>query len=272
MKLSGNIGYLAKTLGYEKAARLFQKVGISLLDFSGSFAPEARARTESILEIFDRYGLSVYQTHAPFNRYQNKDTKEHTAAILETLRFTAEVGAKYMVVHGDEFDFAGLSYSFDEALRYNYDYFAPIIERAEALGVGVAFENVFDEGFGKPRFCSKSEELSALIDRFQSKHASACWDFGHAALSYGKEQHTAIEAMGERITCTHVHDNYLSHDSHLPPYFGKIDWNACIHALKAHTKTEVLSFELGYANIKESFAEEAAEMLSRIGEDLLRIP
>ncbi len=271
MKIGGNIGYLAKHIGMEHAARLFRAAGLTHLDYTAGASPEAREKAASHLALFEENGLVLYQTHAPFNRYQKIDPEQHKKAVFSALDFTSEVGARFMVVHGDEFDFDSRTYSFRAALDYNYEYFAPVVEAAARRGVRVAFENVFEEGFGKPRFCSTAEELSALVDRFGCDDVCACWDFGHGAVSYKEKQGLAIRDMGRRIACTHVHDNYFSQDTHLVPYFGKIDWDGCIRTLAAGSAAEVLSLELVYGNVLSSFAESFSQMLGEIGASLAAI-
>ncbi len=282
MKYAMNISYLEKTVGLENAARSLSSAGFKLLDYT----PRPHEKWEEIAkgasEIFEKYGLSVYQTHAPFNRYGGEDINSHKANVMNTLHAAARLGASYMVIHGDEFDFSK-PYSPEAALEYNYNYFAPVVEEAKKLGVKVAFENVFSDIYAdakfafmydykgpmKPRFCSYTQELTALIDRFGDEDSvCACWDFGHSAVSDKKKQNEAIMALGKRIECTHVHDNYLESDEHLVPFLGKIDWKACMRAVKETTKTEVLSLEMVYGSIQPSFVDTYSDMLFKICSEL----
>ena len=45
-----------------------------------------------------------------------------------------------------------------------------------------------------------------LIKSFNSDSAVCCWDFGHANLMK-MDQSYALEYLGKRIVCTHVHNN-----------------------------------------------------------------
>ena len=45
------------------------------------------------------------------------------------------------------------------------------------------------------------------------------------------DQAEAIKFMGNRIKCTHVHNNFCHDDDHLPPDNGNIQWNKVMSAL-----------------------------------------
>ena len=268
MKLSINLQYLSKSIGLSEAAKAVKNAGFYLLDYTPDITQNWRADAERILDCFEKNELAVYQSHAPFNRYKRYGTAEnHKRLVNESLDAAAEMGAKFLVVHGDEFDFDRLTYSPEAALQYNYEYFAP---GAEKYGVCIAFENVFED-MNVPRNCSKTEDLIALIEKFHCKTVCCCWDFGHGAVAYQEKQEAAIAQMGDKIRCTHVHVNYLNADMHLIPFFGKIDWKSCMNALKHSGQTEVLSFELVYGNIPLLAATDTMRLLHRMGEQLLTI-
>ena len=171
-------------------------------------------------------------------------------------------GAKYLVVHGDEFDFDNMQYSPEKALQYNYELFAPYVERAAKLGIKIAFETVFEDGYkNRPRFSSKIEDLKALIDKFNSCNVCCCWDFGHAGLSFGNDHAKNIEKMGSLIECTHVQDYGHNFDLHLLPFLGENDWAALMAALSKTGYSGNLTYELVYGAIPESLGNEFAKYL-----------
>ena len=269
MELCMNLEYLSKDIGLSEAVKAVKNAGFRLLDYTPDVSRDWRADIYEVLDCIESNGLQVYQSHAPFNRYLKASAEEHRRLVDESLSAAVLLGAKYLVVHGDEFDFSNLTYSPQTALDYNYDYFAPIVEKAEKYGVGIAFENVFEENQTAPRNCSKAEDLIALIDRFHCSCVCCCWDFGHGAVAYKEKQDEVIRLMGNRIRCTHVHDNYLYADMHLIPFFGKIDWRTCMNALKEGGMPEVLSFELVYGCVPLSAALPAMQLLYCLGEQLI---
>lgn len=271
MELSFNLQYLSRDIGLSKAAEAAHGAGFRLLDYTPDVTQNWRADLDQTRRCFEKNGLSVHQCHAPFNRYrQYGSAEDHKKLVDESLSAAIDLNARYLVVHGDEFDFDRLAYSPKAALQYNYAYFAPVVERAEQHGVYVAFENVFED-MDMPRNCSKTEELTALADAFCSKAVCCCWDFGHGAVSYGEKQHEAIASMNGKIRCTHVHDNYLQADMHLIPYLGKIDWTSCMDALRAGGPPEALSFELVYGHVPSCAVPELMRFLYQIGRQLLSI-
>ncbi len=269
MELSVNIQYYEKNVGMEKAAKIVSDAGIKLLDYTPS--PNAdKSEWNKTLEIFNKNGLKVHQCHAPFNRY-GQYGEQHKQLLSNSLDMAVFFGAKYLAVHGDEFDFNNKKFSPEAALTYNYEYFAPTVELAAKNKIYVAFENVFEDNFGgNPRYCSEPDDLIKLIDKFNNRYVCCCWDFGHGAVQLGNKCDNGITKLGNRIRCTHVHDNAYDHDSHLVPFFGQIDWNKNMNAIK-NTPCDVLSFELVYGNIPENAMPAHAEMLAKIGQTLNRL-
>lgn len=276
MEIAMNLGYYKKTATIKDAASALSNAGIKLLDYT----PEPNATQEAVdeaLRVFDETGLRVYQCHAPFNRYGGYGNAEnHKHLLAESLDFAEIFGAKYLVVHGDEFDFDTLQYSSGAALEYNYEYFAPLIDAAAKKGIYIAFENVFedsydeDKGKVKPRFCSNPEDLITLIEKFDNEYVCCCWDFGHGAVQLGEKFTDSIRMLGKKIQCTHVHDNYFDTDAHLVPFMGEIDWKKSMNALK-QTSCEVLSLELVYGYIPPIILPTHAKMLAQVGDELNKL-
>ena len=103
-------------------------------------------------------------------------------------------------------------------------------ELAAKLGVGLAFENMFDGD--QRRFGSTAEDLIAIQDSFHSDLIGVCWDVGHANRMY-RDQLKPIRKLGSRIKALHIDDNYgTARDVHLLPYEGLIDWSKVLRALR----------------------------------------
>lgn len=272
MELCVNITYFSKTIGMEESSKILSEAGFKLFDYTPRVKNKNwREEMKMMQECFAKYGLSVNQSHAPFNRYKSYESAEvHKKLVMDSLDAAIIMGSKYLVVHADEFDFDNMQYSPEKALSYNYEYFAPVVEKAEKNGVFIAFENVFTD-MDIPRNCSTVEELTAVIEKFNSDNVCCCWDFGHAAIAFGEKQDEAICAMKGKIKCTHVHDNYFYADMHLIPCFGKIDWKSCMSALETAGKPDVLSFELVYGDIPQKTAADTAKLLYKTGEYLLSL-
>lgn len=273
MKIGMNPSYLMKKIPFEKVLEFLAKHGMTEMDYQPNYRRddwESNAYKE--IDAIAKAGLSIHQTHSPYNRY-GTDTPENYKIYLERLfRETEMAGAKYMVVHGDEFDFDNMEYTPEKALQYNYELFAPYVERAAKSGIKVAFETVFaDElanGKSAPRFCSDIDDLMAMIDKFNADNVCCCWDFGHAGLSFGEKHAENILKMGSLIECTHVQDYGHNDDLHLPPFLGENDWDACMKALKKTGYKGNLTYEMVYGVIPEALGDAFVAYLKETGEVL----
>lgn len=273
MKIGMNPSYLMKKIPFEKVLEFLAKHGMTEMDYQPNYRRddwESNAYKE--IDAIAKAGLSIHQTHSPYNRY-GTDTPENYKIYLERLfRETEMAGAKYMVVHGDEFDFDNMEYTPEKALNYNYELFAPYVERAAKSGIKVAFETVFEDelanGKMAPRFCSDIDDLMAMIDKFNADNVCCCWDFGHAGLSFGEKHEENILKMGSLIECTHVQDYGHNDDLHLPPFLGENDWDACMKALKKTGYKGNLTYEMVYGVIPEALGDAFVAYLKETGEVL----
>jgi len=232
--------------------------GFRYVDYSPDFKSdgwESAARRDR--EILDKAGITVEQTHAPFNRYETHPSDLFPTYVMRLFEASKILGAKYVVVHADEYRTVD-RYDEKEILDFTYDYLAPYVEYAAKNGLVVAVENVFDDAHwpyidGKSRFTSRIEELKAVIERFNSPVLQCCWDFGHAKCAFGQEKMAeALGEVGKYVVCTHVHDNYYGKDLHLVPFLGETDWNENMAALKSAGYTGKLSFEFVYGIIPDN--------------------
>ena len=253
MEYGINTGIFQKYFPLEKAAAFIAEAGFTQLDYTPPVHEEDwYAQMKTATEIFRANGLTVHQTHIPFNRYGRYGEK-HALCVERCIEASAYMGVKYMVAHGDEFDFDALPFSPEAALDYNHRYFLPTVEKAEKIGCKVAFETVFEDSPVRRRFTSKKDELMALIRSFERESVVCCWDFGHANVSFRKEAPAIVKEFGSLIECVHLHDN-AGNDSHQMPMTGDINWKATMDAFRAIPYTGVLSIEYAHGSLPECLA------------------
>lgn len=244
MEYGINIGYFTKGISLEKAAELVARAGFTQLDYTPPLLEDNwEAEMKKAAKIFAENGLSVHQTHAPFNRYGRYGDK-HILCMDRCAEATEFFGAKYIAVHGDEFDFDHLTFTPEAALAYNHDYFLPYVERSVKNGYKLAFETVFEDHPTRRRYTSQADELLALINSFDGD-AACCWDFGHGHVTFRQKAVEHIRTFGSLIQCTHLHDN-TGIDAHALPTLGDIDWNATMAAFKEIGYNGVLSVEYSH--------------------------
>ena len=268
MKTGINADFIARKVGMKNAAKYITDAGFKYVDYT---PPLKESNWEEIMkedfDILKSNGLTVHQTHAPFNRYGSYGDK-HILCMDRCMEATAYMGAEYIAVHGDEFDFENMEFSEEAALNYNHNYFVPYVEKAGKMGFKMAFETVFEENSrGRRRYTSNPEDLLKLILSFNSENAVCCWDFGHANVQFPKTAPEWIEKFGSLIKCTHLHDN-AGNDSHQMPTTGDINWEKTMHAFKNAGYNGVLSVEYAHGNVPEIYLPEFLKLTNKITEYL----
>lgn len=189
MELCISIGYLKKSpegtlRTLEQAANICKEGGISYADY---LSPVKEDNWEELAyqdaKILSDAGITVHQSHAPYNRYSMIDESLFYEYMLRSVEAAKILGATYLVIHGDEF--RTFSRNTEDALGWSMEFYAPIAELAQKKGIKLAFENVFEDGNGgRLRHTSVTEDLIALIDGLD---AVCCWDYGHGRKQNGEK-------------------------------------------------------------------------------------
>ncbi len=262
MELNPNYGielnYFINRIGLKKSVELVAKAGFKNLDYTPKIIEDGwKDEMKEAVKIFNDYNLTVHQTHMPFNRYGRHGDK-HKLYMDRCAEATELMGAKFAVVHGDEFDFENLTFTPERALEYNHEYFLPYVERAQKNGYKIAFETVFED-WDRRRFTSDEKELKALILSYNSQASVCCWDFGHGNVSYWGRAADIIRDFGSLVQCTHVHDN-TGMDSHQMPLSGDLNWSKIIGAFKDIGYDGVMNIEYSHGNYPEHLTGEFLDL------------
>lgn len=208
-------------------------------------------------------GVRYHQAHAmvfdPFSESEEQKLKAESAR--RALIAAGELGIDWVVFH----PFAVKTDDRSLTLERNIDWLTPYVKLAGECGTGIALENMHDNA-KNVRYCCGADELITLIDSFSSPTVGACWDIGHAHVQH-IDQYKSITALGDRLKVLHVQDNDGIIDGHTAPFFGTVDWNTVITALKdCHYKGE-FTFEahMLIRNVPEDCKDAAAHLLYDIG-------
>lgn len=110
----------------------------------------------------------------------------------------------------------------------------PIVERAEALSVKLAIENVFED---------HPSSLLKLFSALDSPWAGSCLDAGHGHLFSQTAVLEWLAALGPRLVEMHLHDNDRSGDQHLPLGEGTIDFASLFAYLRENRLSPILTLE-----------------------------
>jgi len=120
--------------------------------------------------------------------------------------------------------------------------FDTLVKYAKEKGINIAFENI-----GMPSF------LYRTLDAFQDSNVGFCYDSGHEACCTNGYRH--LEKLGDRLMCTHLHDNDNRSDLHLIPYDGEIGFDRVVNDIRACSYKGNITLELNY----ESYAEKMSK-------------
>lgn len=257
-----------------EAVKLCRDAGFRYLDINpvtGTAGWEDACRR--LREELESLGMTAEQTHAPFGRYGNADPAEFAVLIKNMITATALVGAKYCVIHADEYKCGDKPYTSEDAVAYTKEYMTPLVDYASSLGVTMAFENLFEDGYKtrpgeRSRCCSTVDELLATLELFNGYKVGVCWDFGHAHVAFGANDFMELAKVADRLVCTHVHDNDRTKDQHLLPYLGNTDWTAQMKVLRDADYTGKLSLELVYGRYPDSLMPHFLAYARRTAETL----
>lgn len=124
----------------------------------------------------------------------------------------------------------------------NLEAFAPLAAVAAGHGVTIAVENMAPVS-GRRRFGSRIADLVDLVDEIGSPNLGVCLDTSHAHLA-GEDIPAAVDVLGPRLVTTHISDNLGTHDDHLLPYSGGIEWAGIVSALGRVGYTGLFNLEI----------------------------
>lgn len=209
--------------------------------------------------------ITCVQTHLPY--YDLRISSEildeaMDTAMLRCIEAGRMLGAEWNVYHARTA--INDNYSPRKSMELAKIAVAPLAEKANKCKSGIAIENLpIWPGWAVARFFTADyEDICELHDYFKSEFVSVCWDFGHANL-LGNNQEKALAYVGDRIKCTHIHNNHGREDEHALPSQGNIDWNLIMKSLKKTGYNGALTLELDYEDkpFLESFFAHALDCL-----------
>lgn len=218
----------------------FREVAISLGSGDLIFRDDFEDGIAKISELLKQHNLVCRQTHMPCYHLlvSSEETEEKVEnAIKNSLKASALLGAEWTAFHPRSAVNAG--YNLKKSFEANKRDLESYLPYAEKYGVGIAVENMPLYPYQNPQwrfFGGGWEELIDLCDSFQSDKIGICWDFGHAHTA-ALDQCEALQAIGDRLKITHVHDNYRNGDHHQLPLlasteWGSIDWAPIMKTVK----------------------------------------
>ena len=223
-----------------------------------------------------KYGIDNYQAHAPFPSYlaMPKDPG-YNDWLIEMLKKTiigcASIDCHHLIIHPF---FPGYDDTMteEEEHKLNVESYLKLADTAAKFDVTINLENMFTSHKRKiyASICNDGNEAARYVDELNDaagkKVFGFCLDVGHALLA-SKDIKRFMVALGDRLTCFHVHDNDGVDDQHLAPYMGRVDWDRFIEGLRAIGFNKTLSFEtFNVWNVMDpEIAEEMMKVIAKTG-------
>ncbi len=100
----------------------------------------------------------------------------------------------------------------------------PLVTQAEALGITISIENIFEE---------EPDNLRMLAEAVGSRHFGLCFDSGHFNLFSSVPLRKWLDLIAPYLVELHIHDNDGTRDSHMPPDEGVFDFSELFGYLEA---------------------------------------
>ena len=274
-------------IGADRLFELAARVGFDAMDYSlyqGSKRLVLDLGVEGTIEeqgatikrIAEKHGLVIGQTHAPFGFRAGDATEEEILEVYRgAVRATAALGANKMVLHPIKFDDCANGYRQEECFDLNHRVFDRLRPTLREYGVKGMLENMFltvrVEGIPclVRTIYSTGEELRRAADAL-GEEFGVCLDSGHALIT-GEDLPATVRAIGGKLGVLHLHDNDGERDDHLPPYLGKLDFDALILALREVGYEGNINFEVDFVRIPEDLIEIQMKYLHEVGLRFCRI-
>lgn len=222
-------------------------------------------RVAQVRKIMQRHDLA-YSMHAPIaiNLMDVAHADIMTRAATVSMELAAEIGAKVVVLHPGRVAPQAWVDRRAQLLQFELDLLGPVAERAAALGVRIAYENISPN----PRVIAGQEtsysldprQLADQLGRLDHDAVMACLDISHAqqgAGLWGFAMIPACVALGPWIGHIHFSDStglpatfptgsrneqqfFGVGDMHAPPGVGRVDFDALADALPVRDDTRVV--------------------------------
>lgn len=268
MNVTTNIMGFYQTVGLERTIEIFAQAGFQGIEFNNDrkeFYTHEHDRSyyEAIRQKTEALGLNFPQAHMPFpSSGMDVDlTRQRFYEITNAMEYASWLGVKNVVVH----PCGHLSWqeNWDAMMEYNVDFYRRLAPYAKKFGLQIAIENI------NGTVTRNAEGMNDLLNRLNDDVFVVCYDVGHAHIA-GQGAADMIRKIGNRIKCTHIHDNDGVHDSHTLPYYGDIDWEAVTQALADIGYEGNVNYEAGnfVANVPAELMPQAAAYMAQVGYQL----
>lgn len=235
-------------ISYEVLLPMAKKLGFDGF-FVGQEAANDEAKVSELRAMAEREGLEIETIHSTipgcYDLWAEGDAGDGYVLVLKNnIDNCAKFSIPILVVH------IQVKEGTEILPELGIKRLEPVVEYAKEKGVRIAFENI-----------NEPELLFQVMEHFQDSHVGFCYDCGHEAC------HTPgvefLPVLGERLFCTHLHDNDGVGDLHQLPFDGQLDFERICRQLNEVGYQGNITLELSYTGdyrdviSKEKFLQKA---------------
>ena len=149
--------------------------------------------------------------------------------------------------------------------QINLGFFRELVKVAKKYGVIICLENMPMLNFS----ISTPEEILSIVEEINDDNLQICLDTGHVNVFKDLNIYEEVLRVGKRLRVLHVHDNTVSRDIHLLPYFGTVDWKNFAKGLKEINYNGSFSIETTPPpSLPNELFEYASKLLVKIIHDI----
>lgn len=281
MKLSTTTDRFEEKFGLKKAIDLLAQAGYDALDFSQFneqvyLADYGKEYYSEIKKYANDKGVYFNQSHAPFgSSFEDEDkTERRFNEIALSIKRASYLGVENIVVHPCQHLAYDIEGNPEKLFEYNMRFYRKLIPYCEEYNIKIALENMWQHtGMINHSTCSRPEEFVRYLDELNNDCFVACLDIGHATLVREDVSEFVQKLGNKRLKALHVHDVDGTRDSHTLPFFGCVNWEKVMTALRRIDYTGDLTFEAdSFMDSKpDALLPDCAKLMEKTGRHLISI-
>ena len=260
---------------YEEGLKKMKAHGYDCVDYQEAASPgspvfswDEQTRREYFSKLkscADEVGISFFQMHGlwPTDDKTAEKREAQFHFFVEQIEIAQMLACKYLIIHPVMPYGWGPDVDPDFSWAINKEFYQKLLPYAERAGVVICLENIpvgMHLGF--------IGNVNKMVKEINSDYFKACLDTGHANLKH-EDFYQEIKALGQDLKCLHVHDNKGHTDEHSCPFFGTIEWDVVVQALKEIHYDGCISLETHiYPKMPTVVREQMQICLAKIAREL----
>ena len=239
---------------YESLVELAREVGFDGVH-SGSWSAESAEGLFAYKKMTAAAGLDFDSAHSTIAGcagiwVEGEQGDRYTEKLLGNIDNVAAVGVKNLVVH------VQLPKHSEPSFELGVKRLELAVERAAQKQVRIAFENI-----------NGAELLFRTLDHFDMEHVGFCYDVGHAHCYTPDARY--LDRVGDRLFCTHIHDNDGASDLHLLPFDSAVDFDRLARELASCGYSGDITLEVNYAKYADRLSKR--EYMQRAFDSVMKL-